>query len=211
MEAARSRFDPDDAERRRVAAAEHRRLDVDTTHLDPTDGTVAVFGALDLADALDLDTALATGARQLAAAGCAASLNVRRAKAAGALARGEVALDLRLPTDESPDDGDDGSAAGEAPAPVADAGVLGAPRPAGRPRQLVLHVHLHAGAVAGAGGGGAGGDVGLDPVAEVANTRSHVLIGQVKEWCQTPGTRVTIRPVLDLNEHLQVAGYRHSR
>src|SRR4051812_41626892 len=145
VEAARSRFDPDEAERRRVEAAEHRRLDVDTTHLDPTDGTVAVFGVLDLADALDLDTALATGARQLAAAGCAASLNVRRAKAAGALARGEVALDLRLPTGDEPED--DGSAGG---------------RPTGRPRQLVIHVHLHARAVAGDGGDGGDGAVGGD-------------------------------------------------
>jgi hypothetical protein len=100
VEAARSRFDPADAEARRLAAAEHRRLDVDTRHVDPTDGTVGVFGVLDLADALDLDAALATGAAQLAAAGCAEPLDVRRAKAAGSLAGGEVGLDLRLPTGE---------------------------------------------------------------------------------------------------------------
>jgi hypothetical protein len=50
----------------------------------------------------------------------------------------------------------------------------------------------------------------LDPVADLDNTRSHVLLGQVREWCQTPGARVTIRPVLDLGEHLQVPGYTPS-
>jgi hypothetical protein len=135
--------------------------------------------------------------------------------AAGALARGEVALDLRLPTCEDADDADDAdeaqtAAAGPAAAPTveqpsdgpADAGVLGDPRPRGRRRELVLHVHLHAHAV--------GGELVLDPVADVANTRSHVLLGQVREWCSTPGGTVTIRPVLDLAEHLEVPGYTPS-
>jgi len=113
VNAARSRFDPDAAEQLRLAAAEHRRLDVDTRHVDPADGTVAVFGVLDLADALDLDHALALGAAQLAAAGCAAPLDVRRAMTAGALARGEIALDLPLTaTPASPAGGDGGDADG---------------------------------------------------------------------------------------------------
>jgi hypothetical protein len=44
----------------------------------------------------------------------------------------------------------------------------------------------------------------------VDNIRGHVLVGQVREWCQTPGAKVTIRPVLDLGEHLQVPGYTPS-
>ena len=78
-------------------------------------------------------------------------------------------------------------------------------------------VHLHARAVGGSGaetGGdehaGEAGELVLDPVADVADTRSHVLVGQVREWCQSSGTRVTVRPVLDLGEHLQVPGYTPS-
>jgi hypothetical protein len=69
---------------------------------------------------------------------------------------------------------------------------------------VVLHVHLHARAVGGAGA------LMLDPVADVANTRSHVLLEQVRDWCRTPGARVTVRPVLDLGEHLEVPGYAPS-
>jgi signal transduction histidine kinase/HAMP domain-containing protein len=50
-------------------------------------GTTVVEGELDLADALDLDAALARGAQSLAAAGCEESLDVRRAMAAGDLAQ----------------------------------------------------------------------------------------------------------------------------
>jgi hypothetical protein len=177
---------------------------------------------------------------------------------AGALARGEIALDL--PLTASPDgadgvdadgtdavdgddegdadgtdavdgddegDGDAGAEADEVAAPAVDAS-----RGNGRGRvrrQLVIHVHLHARAVtgtgsgaAGAGEGGAGGVGGadvpgggagelvLDPVADVDNIRNHALIGQVRDWCRAPGTQVTIRPVLDLSEHLQVPGYTPS-
>jgi hypothetical protein len=219
--AARSRFDPDAAEQLRLAAAERRRLDVDTRHVDPADGTVAVFGVLDLADALDLDHALALGAAQLAAAGCAAPLDVRRAMTAGALARGEIALDL--PLTASPDGPDDGVEEVDDAEPAEESGesaAADAGRGNGRVRrQLLIHVHLHARAITGppsGGGPGSGGTDGgtgelvLDPVADVDNIRNHALIGQVRDWCRGPGTQVTIRPVLDLSEHLEVPGYAPS-
>ena len=37
---------------------------------------------------------------------------------------------------------------------------------------------------------------------EVENTRTVVTPGQIQEWCQQAGTKVTVRPVLDLNENL---------
>ena len=42
------------------------------------------------------------------------------------------------------------------------------------------------------------------------NTRSHVLVGQVEEWRATATGPVTVRPVIDLGEHLEVPGYTPS-
>ena len=44
-------------------------------------------------------------------------------------------------------------------------------------------------------------------LARVENTRSFVSVDQVRTWCGTPGTTITVRPVLDLNEHLSGAAY----
>ncbi|MCX6396197.1 MAG: HNH endonuclease, partial [Propionibacteriales bacterium] len=72
-------------------------------------GTSSVYGALDLADALDLDARLDQEAQVLKDQGCEASLDARRAMALGRLARGEtssapgtgraVTLYVHLPAD----------------------------------------------------------------------------------------------------------------
>jgi hypothetical protein len=74
--------------------------------------TVRVAGTLDLADALDLDDAISTGAQTLADLGCEESVDARRSTAAGELARGQGPLDfpatprrqvvLNAPTDGGP-------------------------------------------------------------------------------------------------------------
>ncbi len=87
------RCDPEEAQARRLAAAEHRHFDVYTDHLG-YEGTVEVAGTLDLSDALDLDAAISQGAKHLSALGCDESLDVRRSMAAGELARRQLALDL---------------------------------------------------------------------------------------------------------------------
>ncbi|WP_166390462.1 HNH endonuclease signature motif containing protein [Nocardioides ochotonae] len=118
---ARATFDPEGAEKRRRQAADGRRFDVrtrDVTH----DGTAWVEGVLDLADALDLDTAIRHGAEELAALGSTESLDVRRSMAAGELARRQLAFDLRAET-------------GEGAASVV------------KPRQVVIHVHLSEAAI----------------------------------------------------------------
>ncbi|NPC97382.1 HNH endonuclease signature motif containing protein [Nocardioides sp. zg-DK7169] len=116
VDQARVTFDPEGAERQRCKAADGRRFDVRTreaTH----DGTVHVEGVLDLADAIDLDTAIRQGAEELSALGSTESLDVRRSMAAGELARRQLAFDLR-------------AEAGEGAASVV------------KPRQVVIHVHL---------------------------------------------------------------------
>ncbi|WP_166389181.1 HNH endonuclease signature motif containing protein [Nocardioides ochotonae] len=116
VDQARVAFDPEGAGKQRREAADGRRFDVHTreaTH----DGTVHVEGVLDLADALDLDTAIRQGAEELAALGSTESLDVRRSMAAGELARRQLAFDLR-------------AEAGDGAASVV------------KPRQVVIHVHL---------------------------------------------------------------------
>ncbi|MQW74368.1 HNH endonuclease [Nocardioides sp. dk4132] len=119
VDQARVAFDPEGAEKERLASVEGRRFDV---HTDKAihDGTVHVEGVLDLADAIDLDTAIRQGAEELAALGSSDCLDVRRSMAAGELARRQLAFDLR---------GEAGSA-GEGAASVV------------KPRQVVIHVHL---------------------------------------------------------------------
>ncbi|MQW76139.1 HNH endonuclease [Nocardioides sp. dk4132] len=123
VDQARVAFDPEGAEKQRREAADGRRFDVHTreaTH----DGTVHVEGVLDLADAIDLDTAIRQGAEGLAELGVTESLDVRRSMAAGELARRQLAFDLRAEAGDG-----DGAAS-----------VI-------KPRQVVIHVHLSAAAI----------------------------------------------------------------
>jgi hypothetical protein len=133
-------------------------------------GTTHLEAELDLADALDLDAALARGAESLAAAGCGQSLDVRRAIAAGDIARRQLALDLSAQCVQS---GEPGTA---------------------KARQVGLYVHLSHEAVTG-------NSTGLD-LARVENHRQVVTAGQVRDWCANEDTAVTVKPVIDLNEHL---------
>ena len=75
VEAARATYDPVEAEQRRHKAADGRFCDVDTTQVG-LNGTMTLRGELDLADALDFNDALTTGAQQLADLGCTETLDV---------------------------------------------------------------------------------------------------------------------------------------
>jgi hypothetical protein len=93
VEEAKARFDPGQTEADRLAAAETRKVDIDLAGVG-ADGVVSLDAGLDLADALDLETAVADLAHQLLLAGDDSPLDVRRSKALGLLARGQQALDL---------------------------------------------------------------------------------------------------------------------
>ena len=126
---------------------------------------------VDLADALDLDTALSVGAARLADLGSAASLDVRRSEALGEMARHQLSLDLDTTTQTETTPASSGPRGGAARAPLRGRDHRPAP---GREK-----LHL----------------------ARVANTRSFVDADQVRAWCGHPGTTVTVRPVVDLAEH----------
>jgi hypothetical protein len=95
VDEARVRHDPEAAEELRQARQGSRHLEIGV-HDVRADGTVAVEGVLDLADALDLEHAVRREAQALADLGCAAPLAVRRSMAAGQIARGDTPLDLVL-------------------------------------------------------------------------------------------------------------------
>jgi len=96
IDAAVDQYLPAEAERRRRVAADHRRFDIDHHH--GTTGHATVTGVLDLADALDLDAAISDQARVLAELGSTETLDARRSRAAGDLARRQPALDLTTHT-----------------------------------------------------------------------------------------------------------------
>src|SRR3954451_9329943 len=92
------RFMPEEARRRREAAADGRHVHVHT-HQVSFEGTVWVEAEVDLADALDLDTALSAGAARLADLGSTSPLDVRRSETLGEMARRQLSLDLDTTTE----------------------------------------------------------------------------------------------------------------
>ena len=93
VQVAIARHMPAQADARAQAAADGRRFDIDTRQHDLA-GTATVYGTLDLADALDLETAVAGVAATLKDLGSTDTLDVRRAAAVGEIARHQLTLDL---------------------------------------------------------------------------------------------------------------------
>jgi hypothetical protein len=155
------RFMPEKAAEDAEKAAEGRHFTIDHQQVS-FGGTSQITGELDLADALDLDTAIAKAAHELLTLGSTDSLDVRRSIAAGQLARNQLALDLTTDTD-----------------------VPAESHPSGRrpkPRQVVLHVHLTDTAITGT----AAGSVEL---ARVENQHRILTADQIRTWCATPEHR----------------------
>jgi hypothetical protein len=67
----------------------------------------------------------------------------------------------------------------------------------GRSREVVLYLHLSGAAIAGAG----------SPVGRVQNTAGQVTGEQIRLWCGHPDARVTVKPVIDLADHVHVGSY----
>ena len=85
---------PDLAEERRLAKADGRYFTVESQQATAYDGTVAVHGQLDLADAIALEDAIQVVAAELKDLGSTESLDVRRSQAVGELARRQLSFDL---------------------------------------------------------------------------------------------------------------------
>jgi hypothetical protein len=66
-----------------------------------------------------------------------------------------------------------------------------------------LNLHFSAGMADDA----VGGPVRIDDVGRLEEGQRLVLLEQVKAWCGDSHTRVTVKPVIDLAHHFEVAGY----
>ncbi len=152
----------------------HATVNKDDVHYA---GTLHVEADLDLADGLDLDRALAHGAATQKALGSELSLNARRAKALGDLARTQTALDLFAQGHAGATDQDG--------LPVA--------------REVVLHAHFSATAE--------GAATMFGPTGRLEEGQRLVLLEQLQSWCADSRTKVTVKPVIDLTAHLSTPGY----
>lgn len=186
VEEAIARFHPDRAATAARDAQDARHVSVDDDQVS-FHGTTRIEAELDLVDALDFRDAVARGAKAREQLGSEESVDVRRAKAVGDMARTQLALDLAIGDDigsRSP-----GGSTGQPQLPPA--------------REVVLHVHL-ADAALHSGGLAPGS---LDHIARIESGHHLALIDQIKAWCADSLTRVTVKPVIDLNEQIWSHGY----
>jgi hypothetical protein len=156
-------------------------------------GTLHLEADLDLADALDLDRAVAHHAATQKALGSELSLDARRAKALGDLARTQTALDL-IATDsgvEARTSTTDDTSTAEG----ADDGEPNLPAA----REVVIHAHFDASM--------SGEQTVFGPTGRTENGQRLVLLDQIRSWCADSRTKITVKPVIDLNVHLTAQGY----
>jgi hypothetical protein len=180
-----ARFMPEHAREQAERSAEQRYVTIEHQQVSFA-GTSRIHGELDLPDALDLEDALQRGAEQLKALGNHDTLDVRRAAALGALARGQQLLEFESDT----------VSAGKTPTTAGQ----GAPKSR---REVVLHAHLSADAVRS----------GIpETPAWVEDGGGWLLTtGQVADWCgRTDVTGVVVKHVIDLNETITCTGYQPS-
>ncbi|TGN64275.1 HNH endonuclease [Nocardioides eburneiflavus] len=155
----------------------HVTVDTDDVHYA---GTLRIEAEVDIADALDLDRALAHHAATQQALGSLLPLDARRAKALGDLARTQTALDLAGGGADLEDTGAGGDDADETHLPAA--------------RAVVIHAHVDASF--------SGDTTVFGPTGRMENGQRLVLLEQVQSWCADTRTEVTIKPVIDLNTTL---------
>jgi hypothetical protein len=190
---ARARYMPDALAKVFAAAADRRHVTFTTDQVS-YDGTMHLEADLEIPDALGLAEAVADGAARLAALGSEDTLDERRATALGDLARHQLAFGFG---DDSTDEESAGSVVEEgAPAPVT--------KPQPPTTQIVLHAHLSADAILHPDL--ARGDQCLTGYVEQA--RGRVLSAdQIAAWCGRDDVSVVVKPVIDLHQRLETAGY----
>jgi len=178
---ARARYMPDALAQDIEDAADRRHVTFTTDQVS-YDGTIHLEADLEIPDALGLAEAVAAGAARLAALGSEDALDGRRATALGDLARHQLAFGF---DDEESDSSK--------------------PRAATRPAtQIVLHAHLSADAI-GRRDLAAAGEC-LTGYVEQAGGRV-LSADQIRAWCGREDVSVVVKPVIDLHQRLETAGY----
>jgi hypothetical protein len=203
IDAAVTRHHPDLAKKRADAAAQTLGVWLDD---DTTDGTTRIHAVTDTPDAHALDRALDDTATTLGALGDSSSRQSRRARSLGVLADPQYALDLHTTATTTP--------------------VDGAPKVVRTKASPVfhLHLHLHSSCRCANNNSSDGEPVGpagpVGPFGPVTRVQAEgmgswgpgpVPTAAVERWltCLTPGTKVTITPVVDLADHIAVDAYEH--
>jgi 5-methylcytosine-specific restriction endonuclease McrA len=179
-----------------AADPEDGYLHVDPRHVTIHDqdvhfaGTVRLEAEVDLADGLDLQQALAHGAALQKALGSQESLDARRAKALGDLARTQTALDLFH----------QGQTAGTGfKARSARTSTTGDGPDLPAAREVVLHAHFDASVV--------GDTTVFGPTGRLEEGQRLFLLDQLRAWCADSRTRITVKPVIDLNQEKTAPSY----
>jgi len=199
VEDAIGRYMPAEAERQAATAEDRRFLAIH--HDQPSfSGTARIEGEIGIADAMDIDAALSHIAEQLKDAGSDLSLDERRALAAGELARRQFVLDF----DHDPAIPDQTTVTS-----VSEREQANSPRSTAPPRrQVVLYAHLSADAVNAMTTTDPAGAPDPNAVVRLEGYGGQLItLDTLRDWLTIDGdTRVTIRPVLDLNARLVSAG-----
>jgi hypothetical protein len=189
--------DPEDG----YLAVDPRHVTVNTDDVHYA-GTLRIEAEVDIADALDLDRAVAHHAATQKALGSELPLDARRAKALGELARTQTALDLHADRDgfeahgvhpEEPRD----EASRRARTSTTEGTHTTDDLPAAR--EVVIHAHFDASL--------SGDTTVFGPTGRMENGQRLALFDQVRSWCADSRTEVTIKPVIDLNAQLTAQGY----
>jgi hypothetical protein len=185
----------------------HVTVDTDDVHYA---GTLRIEAEVDIADALDLDRAVAHHAATQAALGSLLPLDARRAKALGDLARTQTALELAF-QDGSGVEAGGVEARGVHPEEPRDEasrrartstteGADGDEPNLPAARQVVIHAHFDASF--------SGDTTVFGPTGRMENGQRLVLLEQIQSWCADTRTEVTIKPVIDLNTRLTAQAYK---
>jgi hypothetical protein len=180
----------------------HVTVDTDDVHYA---GTLRIEAEVDIADALDLDRAVAHKAEEQKALGSLLPLDARRAKALGDLARTQTALDLHAPDSGfeargvHPEEPRDEASRRARTSTTEGAETVEQPHlPAAR--AVVIHAHFDASF--------SGDTTVFGPTGRMENGQRLVLLEQIQSWCADTRTEVTIKPVIDLNTRLTAQAYK---
>ncbi|TGN65449.1 HNH endonuclease [Nocardioides eburneiflavus] len=203
--------DPTDDPEDGYLAVDPRHVTVNTEDVHYA-GTMRIEAEVDLADALDLDRAVAHGAEVQKALGSELPIDARRAKALGDLARTQTALDLARLDLGGPDlAGHDVTGRDDAARTAttdtdtdtdtdADADAVADDQPSlPAARQVIIHAHFDASL--------SGDTTVFGPTGRMENHQRLVLLDQIRSWCADTHTEVSVKPVIDLNAELTAQGY----
>jgi hypothetical protein len=191
--------DPEDG----YLAVDPRHVTVNTDDIHYA-GTLRIEAEVDIADALDLDRAVAHHAATQKALGSQLPLDARRAKALGELARTQTALDLVFQEGGGfeargvhPEEPRDEASRRARTSTTDDTSTTDESLPAAR--EVVIHAHFDASL--------SGEQTVFGPTGRMENGQRLVLLDQIRSWCADTRTKVTIKPVIDLNTNLTAQGY----